>query len=141
MTLLAASPLWLLCASSTMIATRLPSILASAMTGNFCRVVMMIFVLVSSSASRSCAEFTSIRCSIPFTCSKPLIVSCSCRSSTVRSVMTTTLWNTSSSGPKPASRARSSIRAGSVGVCKSANRCASQEIELLLPEPAECCPR
>ncbi len=68
LTLLAASPLWLLCASSTMTATRLPSSRASlAMTGNFCSVVITIFVLVSPSAARSCCEFLSIRCSIPRT--------------------------------------------------------------------------
>ena len=47
------------------------------------------------------------------------------RSSTTRSVMTTTLWNTSASSAE----------------CSDDSRCASQAIELDLPEPAECCTR
>jgi hypothetical protein len=49
-------------------------------------------------------------------------VSCSCLSSTRRSVITTTLSNTFSSA----------------SLCSDDSRCASQAIVLLLPDPAEC---
>ncbi len=84
------------CASSTSTAKLRPttSAASSATTGNFCNVVMMTRAACPDRASFSCAEFLSIRTIVPGVCSNPATVSCNCRSSTTRSVITTTLSNT-----------------------------------------------
>ena len=66
-----------------------------------------------------------MRCTTPIACSNWLMVSCNWRLSTTRSVMTTTLWNTLASSSE----------------CSDESLCASQAIELDLPDPAECCTR
>ena len=95
------------------------------MKGNFCSVVTIMRACSPARASASCAESSSMRCTTPMACSNWLIVSWSWRSSTTRSVMTTTLWNTLASSSE----------------CSDDNRCASQAIEADLPDPAECCTR
>jgi hypothetical protein len=93
------------CASSTITANRRPttpdaapaaasSAAIAATTGNFCSVVMMIRAALPSRAAFNWAEFSSIRAMVPGVWSKPATVSRSWRSSTVRSVITTTLSNT-----------------------------------------------
>jgi hypothetical protein len=93
--------------------------------GNFCSVVMMMRACWPVSASASWVESSSMRCTTPCTCSNWWTVSCSCLSSTRRSVITTTLSNTFSSA----------------SLCSDDSRCASQAIVLLLPDPAECSTR
>ena len=94
---------------------------ASAMTGNFCRVVTMI-VLPASSASLSWREVVSMFSTTPRVCSNWRMVRCSWRSSTRRSVMTTIESNTR--------RSR--------GSCRVESWWASQAMVKLLPLPAEC---
>ena len=99
---------------------------------------MMIRAFVPRSASRSCAEFWSIFTIDPGTWSKEATVSRSCLSSTRRSVTTTTLWNTGSFALSPAARTAALNWAGSAGVCRVDNRCASQAMVFDFPDPAEC---
>ena len=101
------------------------SAILSSTYGYICSVLMMIFDVASSSASASCAESSSIFFTTPGVWSNWKIVRCSCRSSTTRSVITMTLWNT--------------------GWFSSSNRfdsrCASHAIVFDLPDPAECSTR
>ena len=122
----AASPPCDECASSMMTAYRLsPSpapVILSSTYGYSCSVEMMIFDVESASASASCAESTSIFFTTPGVWSNWKMVRCSCRSSTTRSVITMTLWNTAwLSSPN-----------------RFDSRCASHAIVLDFPDPAEC---
>ena len=89
-------------ASSTITANRCPATpfvspstaafaAISATTGNFCSVVMMIRAPCPARASRNWSDFWSTRTIVPGVWSSPATVSCSCRSSTRRSVMMMTL--------------------------------------------------
>ena len=113
-----------------MTAKRLPSVAASACTaasanGKVCSVQTMIF-LPSSSACESWPLLLPE--SLVMVATTPVVrwnsnsASCSCASSTLRSLTTSTLSKT--------------LRCWSS--CRSARKCAAQAIELVLPEPAEC---
>jgi len=67
---------------------------SSAITGNFCKVVMMIRAFAEDNASRNWEECWSIFWITPGVWSKEVTVDCNCRSSATRSVTMMTLLNT-----------------------------------------------
>jgi hypothetical protein len=121
------------CASSAITAKRLPLVAASLRTSSSANgkvwIVHTTIFLPADSASASSllllAPSPVITATTPCVRSKDMMASRSWSSSTVRSEITITVSKTF----------------WSLASCRSARKCAVQAIELVLPEPAECCIR